>query len=195
MFPDRLSMYLKSRRSVRHFTSQMVEKEKILQMLDITRYAASGCNSQPVACTVIYGGQEVHKLAGLTLDWIRHLYESRDPLGMALHPLITAWERGVDAICWNAPHLLVAHIPENHISAPTDGIIALTHFDRCTIVWSGGPAGQGFWRRLPARGNLCRVSRAAAVAHDLPCHDVRLSAAQNLSHTEAKSVADLMAIK
>lgn len=124
-----LGNYLKSRRSIRYFASRKVEKEKIEQMLDITRYAASGCNSQPVAWIVEYDEQEVHKLAGLTISWMRHLYESKDPMGIASQPLVTAWERGVDAICWNAPHLLVAHIPENHISGPTDGIIALSHFD------------------------------------------------------------------
>jgi nitroreductase/NAD-dependent dihydropyrimidine dehydrogenase PreA subunit len=142
--PDRLCMYLKSRRSVRHFTSQKVDKEKILQMLDIARYAASGSNSQPVAWTVVYDGQEVHRLAGLTIDWIRHLYESKDPMGMALYPLVTAWELGVDAICRSAPHLLVAHIPENHMSAPTDGIIALTHFDITAPSFGVGTCWAGF---------------------------------------------------
>ncbi len=142
--PDRLGTYLKSRRSVRHFTPQRVEKEKIEHMLDIARYAASGCNSQPVSWIVIYDRQEVHKLAGLTIDWMRHLYESRDPMGTASHPLIAAWERGVDAICWNAPHLLIAHIPENHMSAPTDGIIALTHFDIAAPSFGVGTCWAGF---------------------------------------------------
>lgn len=119
--PDLLGTYLKSRRSVRHFIRQKVEREKIVQMLDIARYAASGCNSQPVAWIVVHDEKEVHNLAGLTIDWICHLHESQDPLGMALQPLVAAWGRGVDAICWNAPHLLAAHIPKNHMSGPTDG--------------------------------------------------------------------------
>lgn len=147
MSPDLLGTYIKGRRSVRHFTSQKVDKEKILQMLDIARYAASGCNVQPVAWTVIYDEQDVHVLAGLTIDWMRQLYESKDPMGLALHPLVMAWDRGVDAICWNAPHLLIAHIPEDRLiapAAPTDGIIALTHFDIAAPAFGVGTCWAGF---------------------------------------------------
>jgi len=64
-----------------------------------------------------------------------------------LKPLIAAWDRGVDAICWKAPHLLVVHIPENHVIAPvgpTDGIIALTHFDILAPAFGIGTCWPGF---------------------------------------------------
>lgn len=141
---DLLGTYLKSRRSIRCFTPQKVEKEKIEQMLEITRYAASGCNTQPVEWIVVYDEQETHKLAGLTIDWIRHLYENKEPLGTALYSLVTAWDRGIDAVCCNAPHLLVAHIPENHGSGATDGIVALTHFDIAAPAFGIGTCWAGF---------------------------------------------------
>jgi len=74
-------------------------------------------------------------------------YESKDPMGTALHPLVTSWERGVDAICWNAPHLLVAHIPVSRVTVPTgptDGIIALTHFDIVAPAFGIGTCWAGF---------------------------------------------------
>lgn len=145
--PEGLGLYLKARRSVRNFKSQKVNKETILQMLDTARYAASGCNSQPVAWTVVYDELKVQKIAGLTIDWMRHLYEIKDPMGIALKPVIAAWDRGVDAICWNAPHLLVAHIPESRLIAPvgpTDGIISLTHFDILAPAFGIGTCWAGF---------------------------------------------------
>jgi nitroreductase len=126
---DHLGIYIKSRRSVRHFASEKVEKEKIEKILDIVRYAASGMNSQPVQWLVIYDEKEVQRLAGLTIDWIRYISENKTPLSAYATRLIAAWERGIDPICWNAPHLLIAHIPKNSLTAPTDAIIALTHFD------------------------------------------------------------------
>jgi hypothetical protein len=45
---DDMIFYLKKRRSVRHFTKDTVPKEKILEILDIVRYAASGGYGQPV---------------------------------------------------------------------------------------------------------------------------------------------------
>ncbi len=44
--PTDIGCYLKKRRSVRHFTKDPVPKEKILEILDIARYAASGGNGQ-----------------------------------------------------------------------------------------------------------------------------------------------------
>jgi nitroreductase/Pyruvate/2-oxoacid:ferredoxin oxidoreductase delta subunit len=127
--PDYLGNYLKSRRSIRNFSSQTVEKAKIEQILDISRYAASGCNSQSVEWLVVYDKKMVHRLAELTVEWMDYLCENKDPMSAVLLSLKAAWEHGTDPICWNAPHLLIAHIPENHLSAPIDSVIALTYFD------------------------------------------------------------------
>ncbi len=51
---------------------------------------------------------------------------------------------GIDPICWNAPHLLIAHIPENSLTAPTDAIIALTHFDIAAPAFGLGTCWEGF---------------------------------------------------
>ncbi len=67
--PERLSLYIKKRRSVRHFTSDLVEKDVISKIIDVARYAASGGNQQPVKWMVISGFSKVKKIAGLTVDW------------------------------------------------------------------------------------------------------------------------------
>jgi nitroreductase/ferredoxin len=141
---ERLCTYLKSRRSVRHFTAQKVEKEKIEQVLDIVRYAASGMNAQPVEWMVIYDEKEVKRLAGLTIDWMRSLSGGNNPLSAYATGLVAAWERGADPICRSAPHLLIAHIPENSLTAPTDAIIALTHFDIAAPAFGLGTCWAGF---------------------------------------------------
>ncbi len=46
--PDDLGLYLKKRRSIRQFAKDPVPREKILALLDVARYAASGANGQPV---------------------------------------------------------------------------------------------------------------------------------------------------
>lgn len=102
-----LGTYLKSRRSVRHFTHQKVEKEKILQM--------------------------------------------------------------------------------HHRSHPFRYC--------CPVVWRGDLLGGISDSISPLVETHARGARAAAGSSDLLCHDVRLSAAQNLSHTAAKSGSDHMALR
>ncbi len=135
---------LKKRRSVRHFAKEPVPREKILEVLDTARYAASGCNWQPVQWLVIHNPEKVKKIAELTIEWMRSLVNSSHPMSSFVPTLISAWEQGNDIICQGAPHLLFAHIPEDNPLASVDAIIALTHFDIAAPTFGIGTCWAGF---------------------------------------------------
>jgi len=139
-----LEYYMKTRRSVRHFTDMPVRKEEILQVLDIARYAPSGGNRQPVQWIVVHNPEDVKTVATLTIEWMKTLVGTDHPMGGYLPGLISAWEKGYDTICLDAPHLLVAHIPESNPIAAVDGIIALTHFDIAAKSFGIGTCWAGF---------------------------------------------------
>jgi len=144
--PELIAYYLKNRRSVRHYTKKPVPRETIEAILDIARYAPSGGNQQPVQWLVIHDPQDVHRLAGLTIDWVRHVAAQEKPLmpRMLTDRLITAWEQGNDPICRGAPHLLVASVREGAGSAATDGIIAATYADAAAPAFGIGTCWAGF---------------------------------------------------
>jgi nitroreductase len=127
--PGSLGSFMRSRRSIRKYLPKPVPKKTIEAILDIARYAPSASNGQPVEWLVIYDPEEVKKVAALTIDWMRELAKSNHPMSAYAPGFITGWENGRDMICHNAPHLLVAHVPEENIIAPNDAIIALTHVD------------------------------------------------------------------
>lgn len=141
---DDMAFYLKRRRSIRRFTKDPVPKEKILEVLDIARYAASGGNGQPVEWIVIHDKKKVQKIAGLTVEWMKTLVNSTHPMSAYVPMLIKPFEAGYDVICRGAPHLLVATIPENNPVAQTDAIIALTHFDIAAPAFGIGTCWAGF---------------------------------------------------
>ena len=141
---EKLGIYLKSRRSIRHYRTEPVAKETITSILDIARYAASGSNSQPVEWLVIHDPREVQKIGKLTVDWMRELAKSNHPISSYAPHFIAAWESGNDLICRNAPHLLFPTIPEENPIAPTDAIIALTHFDIAAPAFGIGTCWAGF---------------------------------------------------
>jgi nitroreductase/NAD-dependent dihydropyrimidine dehydrogenase PreA subunit len=142
--PADLSLYLKKRRSVRHFTPEPVDKDTLRQILDVARYAASGSNGQPVQWLVVHDPEEVRKLAGLTIGWMKTLLNSDHPLSGYVPSLIAAWDRGFDPVCRGAPHLVIAHIPEGNPVASIDAIIALTHFDVTAPAYGVGTCWAGF---------------------------------------------------
>jgi nitroreductase/NAD-dependent dihydropyrimidine dehydrogenase PreA subunit len=142
--PHDLSIYLKKRRSVRHYTPEPVDRDTIRQILDVARYAASGSNGQPVGWLVVHDPQEVQNLAGLTIAWMKTLEKTSHPLSGYVPSLIKAWERGFDPVCRGAPHLVIAHIPEGNPVASIDAIIALTHFDVTAPAYGVGTCWAGF---------------------------------------------------
>ena len=142
--PDAMGYYLRKRRSVRRFTKDPVPKERILELLDIARYAASAGNGQPVGWIVIHDPKKVQNIAGLTIEWMKTLINSDHTMSGYIPILIGAWERGSDVICRGAPHLVVATIPEGNPMAQTDAIIALTHFDVAAPAFGIGTCWAGF---------------------------------------------------
>ena len=142
--PGEMGWYLKKRRSVRHFTRDPVPKEKILEVLDAARYAATGGNGQPVEWIVIHDRQKVRRIAELTIGWMRTLQGTDHPMSGYVPFLLGIWESGNDVICRNAPHLLIATIPEGNPVAQTDAIIALTHFDVAAPAYGIGTCWAGF---------------------------------------------------
>ncbi|MDE4908163.1 nitroreductase family protein [Methanogenium marinum] len=139
-----IGSYLKKRRSVRNFTKIPVAKEEILQMLDIARYAPSGSNGQPVEWIVVHDPEDVKTVSALTIEWMKTLIAIAHPLNVYAPVLIRAWKNGHDVICRDAPHMLVAHIPENTPIASVDAIIALSHFDIAAPAFGIGTCWAGF---------------------------------------------------
>jgi nitroreductase/NAD-dependent dihydropyrimidine dehydrogenase PreA subunit len=142
--PGNLAYYMRKRRSVRHFTKDPVPKEKILELLDIARYAASAGNGQPVEWIVVHDPERVKNIAGLTIGWMKTLVKSNHPMSSYIPVLVGAWERGSDVICRGAPYLLIATIPEDNPGASVDAIIALTHFDIAAPSFGIGTCWAGF---------------------------------------------------
>jgi Nitroreductase len=69
--PDNLLNYIKFRRSVRQFTDQPIEKEKIEQIIEAGRFTPTGSNSQNVSYIVVH--DEIRKLTGLGLEGLNKL--------------------------------------------------------------------------------------------------------------------------
>lgn len=131
---------LKTRRSIRSFAKRPVPRDVLGRLLDIARYAPSGSNRQPVEWIVVYNTEEVRKLGGMVLDWVRQQPLSRD----YERSVAVAAEKGLDLVCRNSPHLVVAHAPKGR---ETDGVIALTYLELAAHSMGLGACWAGFVNR------------------------------------------------
>ena len=97
---EQVGQLLRSRRSVRHFTAEPVDRQTIAELLDIARYAPSGCNAQPVHWLVIYDTDRVRHISRLVVDGLRRIVSenSDSPLAAILQRLLDAWDEGADVV-------------------------------------------------------------------------------------------------
>jgi nitroreductase/NAD-dependent dihydropyrimidine dehydrogenase PreA subunit len=124
---DRVRQYLISRRSIRTFINKPIEKEKIVQLLDIARFAPNGGNRQVIKWIVINNPSEVRRIAMMTIDWMKIVKVKNPALykEAKLELFVQPWELGQDRISRGAPCIIMACAPKDERTAPPAAMIAI----------------------------------------------------------------------
>jgi nitroreductase/NAD-dependent dihydropyrimidine dehydrogenase PreA subunit len=145
--PEQVEHFLRYRRSIRNYKNKQVEQETLTQLINVARFAPSAHNFQPVKWLVIYEKDEVQRMAGCVIDWMRHLIKENSPLvaSMHLNRVVSFWEKGNDLICRNAPHVIVAHAHKDDRTAPAACTIALTYLELAAPSFDLGTCWAGYF--------------------------------------------------
>jgi nitroreductase/NAD-dependent dihydropyrimidine dehydrogenase PreA subunit len=130
---------LQSRRSTRQFRDQPVSRERIAALIEACRWAPSAANHQPVHWLVVHEPAEVHRLAGLVAEFLRHSH-----LGARYATIVERWDQGQDPILRGAPHLVIAHGEDDWPWATVDCTIALSQFELVAAADGLGTCWAGF---------------------------------------------------
>jgi len=138
--------FLRSRRSIRTFKDKSVHREILARLIDIARYAPSGSNAQPVEWMVIYDKNDVNKYAAMVIDWIKYIIREHAEAVTGLHMdlIVKAWDEGVDQICRNAPHIIIAHGSEQNQMIQNSCTIALTYLELAAFALKLGACWAGY---------------------------------------------------
>lgn len=142
---EQIEHFLKSRRSIRVYRPDPVERELLTKIIDIARYAPTGHNAQLVQWLVIEDAAEVRRLAGLTVDWLRWMTREMSDIAelMQAPHLIARWESGSDVITRGAPHLVFAHEYKD-MGLLGDCQIALAHLELSAHSFGLGACWAGY---------------------------------------------------
>jgi nitroreductase/NAD-dependent dihydropyrimidine dehydrogenase PreA subunit len=138
---------LLSKRSVRRYTDRDISKEDIDKILEAIRSAPSGHNAQTCEYAVIKDPQTRKMLSGAVIESFRS-FKTVVKLRMLLRPfiskaffeylndpgttsgidaMINEYESGKDIICFDAPALIVVHVPNMGGLSYVDPAIAVTY--------------------------------------------------------------------
>jgi nitroreductase/NAD-dependent dihydropyrimidine dehydrogenase PreA subunit len=126
---DRVRQYMKMRRSIRGYIKKPIEKEKILQLLDVARWAPNGANRQVVRWLVINNPGQVHRIAEMTIDWMKNVKHANPALYQEakLEVFVEAWDGGQDRISRGAPCIIMAYAKKDERTAPPAAMIAIAY--------------------------------------------------------------------
>lgn len=123
--------FLRSRRSIRVFRGQAVEKEKIKRLIEIARYAPTAGNSQRVVWRVVTDRQILEQTADLTAAYLQHVIETREKGDYPVYypAMVKGHKAGRDPIIRRAPVLLVASTPEMASNGTVDISLAFSYLE------------------------------------------------------------------
>lgn len=101
--------FLRSRRSIRRYKKEAVPQEKLLQLLDIARYAPTGGNGQGLSYLVISDKAKLQQITELTIQWMEEELSSGVPAAAYYRNVVRQYRStGEDMILRGAPHLIIA---------------------------------------------------------------------------------------
>lgn len=143
--PDGLENLIKSRRSVRRYRPEAVERVVLDRLMDAVAYAPTGKNERKVRFTLVDDPEVMARIRVLTMEGIRRAVDEDGlPDGMEFFAkFLSAWDQGRDIIFREAPHMLIASSPREATSGEADPFIALSYFELMAAslglgtVWCG----------------------------------------------------------
>lgn len=138
---------LRSRRSIRVYTEKPVPQEQLSRLIEFARYAPSGHNSQGARWLVLGDRNELRKLAGIVVEWMRWMLIEMPEMALSLHidRTLERWDAGNDVILRGAPAVIVAYAPKEHRMAPSTCTIALTSLELAASSFGLGCCWAGYF--------------------------------------------------
>lgn len=143
---EALGNLVKTRRSIRKYKDEEIDKELINQLLETTAFAPTGHNSNSILLSVTDNKEATNKFRDAVYASIKKAATEQEPKGRLkiLASCQRAWEKnGVDILFRGAPHILIASGPNKTTSPVADSVIALSYFEllanshKIGTLWNG----------------------------------------------------------
>jgi len=144
---EQAEQFLRARRSIRTYQDKPVDRILLQKIIDIACNAATGLNMQPVKWMIFDRKEDVQKIEGIVVDWMRHMIKEQHELANLLN--FDRMVADIDAdrktpICNQAPHILFAYGHKDIPLVHENCIIALTYLDLAASGFGVGACWAGY---------------------------------------------------
>lgn len=129
--PDLVENLIRSRRSVRRFSPEALDRDTLDRLMDVAAYAPTGKNQRRVRFTLVDDPAVMAEIRVRTMEGIRRAaLEDSLPDGMEFFAtFLGPYDAGRDIIYRHAPHMLIASAPRDSAAPEADPFIALSCFE------------------------------------------------------------------
>lgn len=143
---EEMTRLIKTRRSIRKYKNEDVDKNLLNEILETSLYAPTGHNKDSVLFSVIDNKECLNKFKEVAYNAIiKHQEEGTVPEKFNyICKLAALWKKkGIDIIFREAPHMLISSAPNTISSPKEDAIIALSYFELLAnsneigVLWNG----------------------------------------------------------
>jgi nitroreductase/NAD-dependent dihydropyrimidine dehydrogenase PreA subunit len=144
--PQTAAQFLRGRRSIRNYQKKQVSREKLLELLEIARFAPSGCNSQGLSYLVVQDPAVLKQITAWTIEWLDQQVKAGVPWAAGFTGAIALYrDSGYDVILREAPSLIVATAPrEMAMMAHENARFALEYVELYATTLGLGTCWAGF---------------------------------------------------
>ncbi|RPJ09864.1 MAG: hypothetical protein EHM28_00270 [Spirochaetaceae bacterium] len=178
------SRLLMGKRTERKYKDKDISRPELEKILEVIRYAPSGHNAQPCEYIIIKDRAVIKMLADITIQSFKAFktvirlrklmkpfiaktfYDILNNPGIALgmDDMISQYETGKDVIFFNAPVVMVVHVPDMGALSYVDPGIAMTHAMLAAHSLGIGSCWMGFAMMAVAKHK--RVLQALGIPKD-----------------------------
>ncbi|MCG8472851.1 MAG: nitroreductase family protein [Desulfobacterales bacterium] len=139
--------FLRSRRSIRNYKAEPVERKFLEEAIRVASHAPSGHNFQPVRWQVIYDTSKVKELCGHVIDWMKWMIKEMPEAAKKLHLdlVVAGWNFGMDTINRGAPHLVLVNGDKRNPTTQAACTIAMSYFELMVPTLGLGACWNGFF--------------------------------------------------
>lgn len=137
--------FLRSRRSIRCYKKDKIAKDTIQELLDIARFAPSGCNSQGLSYIVIANPANLKNIIEATVAWLEAKIQSGAAWAKAFAGVTDFYRKtGTDIILRDAPYLIVATAPSDFSMGHDNARFSLEYVELYATALGLGTCWAGF---------------------------------------------------
>jgi nitroreductase/NAD-dependent dihydropyrimidine dehydrogenase PreA subunit len=127
---EKARQFLRSRRSIRCYLPNRVPHNKLLQLMNIARFAPSGGNSQGISYLVIDRPERLRQLTEHTIAWMESPAQEKSPAAKIYAQYVSMYRKSArDSILRDAPALVLGTAAATFARGRENTILALAYVE------------------------------------------------------------------